>query len=111
MKEIKFTASIEAKPVAGSVEVSELPADLVAYMEANYEAVLGSDTKEIRLVVESKEDASRIGLYAAAWGKSRDPKLYVRKLPNGKRFDDNTVRLAVSKWDDVPAENRPGRRK
>lgn len=52
----------------------------------------------------------QLALYAGAWGKGQEPKLYIHKIPNRKDMSANVARLAVEKWDDVPKENRPGRR-
>jgi hypothetical protein len=49
--------------------------------------------------------------YATAWGKGQtDPRLYITKVPNRKDMPDWHARLSVKKWDDVPKDNRPGRR-
>lgn len=48
--------------------------------------------------------------YATAWGKGQEPKLYITKTPNRKDMPNWHARLSVKKWDDVPTENRPGRR-
>lgn len=127
-----FELSAEVKPEKTSgVSVSTIPAVLVKLLEKAVPKVLDpkDPTDEITLslpykafpqetekekVTESRKEVEgnvkQLALYAAAWGKGQEPKLYIHKLPNRKEMSANVARLAVEKWEDVPKENRPGRR-
>lgn len=135
-----FTLETEKKPdkVSG-VTVSQIPEILVkllateapkALKDPEYELVLRVPVKAPKPL---KDDASadakaehakateaaekqaesvvkQLALYAAAWGKGQDPKLYIHKVQNRKDMPKNHARLAVELDSDVPSENRPGRR-
>jgi hypothetical protein len=64
----------------------------------------------LKAVEKATSTAKQLALYAAAWGKGQDPKLYIHKVQNRRDMTGNVARLAVDKWEDVPADNRPGRR-
>jgi|SRR5215469_5204826 len=63
-----------------------------------------------KAVKEATDKVKQLCLYAAAWGKGQEPKLYIHKVMNRKDMPAYHARLAVQTWDKVPAENRPGRR-
>jgi hypothetical protein len=69
---------------------------------ATFEAYVNAETDAISVL-------KQLTLYAAAWGKGQDPKLYIHKIPNRRDMPKTVARLKVEKWDDVPKENRPGR--
>jgi hypothetical protein len=48
--------------------------------------------------------------YATAWGKAQTPKLYIAKVANRRDMPSNHARLSVRLDEDVPPENRPGRK-
>lgn len=56
------------------------------------------------------ETVKQLCLYATAWGKGQEPKLYIHKVMNRKDMPAYHARLSVQSWDKVPPENRPGRR-
>lgn len=135
-----FTLETEKKPdkVYG-VTVSQIPEILVKLLETEapkalkdpeYELVLrvpvkhpkplkeGASTEAQAAHKEATEAAEKqaesvvkqLALYAAAWGKGQDPKLYIHKVQNRKDMPKNHARLAVELDSEVPSENRPGRR-
>jgi hypothetical protein len=140
-----FTVTTQKKPEkAGGVTVSQIPPQLVKYLETeapkaladkDYELILtvpikGTEPKPLakdataeqktahaeavkaydEAVSKATSTAKQLALYAAAWGKGQDPKLYIHKVQNRRDMTGNVARLAVDKWEDVPADNRPGRR-
>lgn len=107
----EFTIETARKPVAG-VTVGTIPPKLAELLEAKYKEVLGEKGNDFELVLNAKDEgtAKQLAGYARAWGQSHTPKLYVKKLPNTRAHKDTQARLSVQTWDDVPAENRPGRR-
>jgi hypothetical protein len=135
-----FELATERRPEkAGGVTISHIPASLVTLLEQEapkaladtaYELVIrvpvrgpaplsdkATDAektahKEATAAAEEKavSTAKQLSLYTAAWGKGQTPKLYISKIPNRKTMPGNHARLRVKLWDDVPAENRPGRR-
>lgn len=130
----------ERKPEkAGGVTVSQIPEMLVKLLTAEAPKALADQDYELILRVpvrapaplpekatdeqkaahkaeteaaekKAVETAKQLTLYAAAWGKGQDPKLYIHKVPNRKDMPAHHARLSVQKWDDVPKDNRPGRR-
>lgn len=126
----ELTAEVKPEKTSG-VSVSTIPPVLVKLLEKAVPRVLDpkDPTDEIILglpykpVAENEEktvtadnrkgvenNVKQLALYAAAWGKGQEPKLYIHKIPNRKEMAANVARLAVDKWEDVPKENRPGRR-
>lgn len=104
-----FEIVVETKPQPGIVQ-GEIPPKLAKYLEEKAKEVLGSADKELILKADSEKNAKRLALYARAWGAQQNPKLRITKLPNRQGMGDNIARLNVVKDEDVPAENRPGRR-
>lgn len=104
-----FTGDIRSKPQPG-VSIGEIPENLGRLLAEKALEVMGSTDHELVLTAQDEEKAKLLALYARAWGAQQTPKLYIKKLPNGKLYSDNIARLSVEKWDDVPTENRPGRR-
>lgn len=126
-----MTLVTERKPEkAGGVTVSHIPAPLVALLEQEAPKALKDKDYELilRVPVRHAEDATaedkakahataistmkQLVLYSAAWGKGQTPKLRITKVPN-RRDDKDTpmARLKVENDEEVPAENRPGRRR
>lgn len=79
------------------------PAEKAAAQKALDEATAEAQTKATKTV-------KLLASYATAWGKGQEPKLYITKTPNRKDMPEWHARLSVKKWDDVPKDNRPGRR-
>jgi len=71
--------------------------------KANAEAREAAEKKAVSIL-------KQLALYAAAWGKGQDPKLYIHKVPNRKDMPSTHARLRVQLDEDVAKENRPGRR-
>jgi hypothetical protein len=110
--DLDFQIKIAPKPQPKGVEVSDLPRKLVDALEKHWSELLGPNvTSEMIIEAGSAADAKRLALYAAAWGKLHDPKLYIKKLPNGKAYGETTARLLMQLDSDVPEDKRPGRRK
>lgn len=92
--------------------------DLSDIAEVTEESTDKEKAQYEQAVAKAKDEANKkaistlkqLTLYAAAWGKGQEPKLYIHKVPNRKDMPETTARLAVDKWEDVPADNRPGRR-
>jgi hypothetical protein len=107
-----FSVVTSNKPIAGVTDV-EIPKRLVEFLAKEVPAVLANSAdKELTLTAKDKATAQILAGYARAWGARQEPrKLYIRKLPNTKNMGENVARLAVSYDDEVPAENRAGRRK
>lgn len=105
----EFTVTATRKPVAGVVSV-DIPEPLVKLLAEHAPKALNDPDYEIVITAKDKATAQKLALYSRAWGARQTPKLRITKVPNGKRYDDNVARLSVAKDDEVPAENRPGRR-
>jgi hypothetical protein len=105
----EFTVETVRKPVPG-VTTGAIPEGLAKLLESKYSEAL--DSKDFELVLNAKDEATakKLALYARAWGAAHTPKLYVKKLPNTRAHKDTQARLSIATWDEVPAENRPGRR-
>ena len=67
---------------------------------------------EARVAAEkaATETVKQLALYSTAWGKGQEPKLRITKIPNRKDMPTWHARLSVAKDEEVPVENRPGRR-
>jgi hypothetical protein len=104
-----FKLETTHKPVAGVASV-DIPEALAAMLAEHVPAVLKTDDMELTLTAKDEATAKRLALYARAWGGRQEPKLYIRKLPNRRDQKENVARLSVALSDDVPQENRPGRR-
>lgn len=75
---------------------------------ANAKAKAEADSKALALAMGN---VKQLALYATAWGKGQDPKLYITRQPPRKDEKDVPIaRLKVRKDEDVPAANRAGRR-
>jgi hypothetical protein len=123
----------------GSVTVSHIPETLVKLLvqetpkvltDKNYELIIrvpvrapatlsdkatAEDKAAHKTATEAAEKKAadtvkQLCLYAVAWGKGQSPRLYIRKIPNRTTIPDNHARLAVKLWDDVPPQDRPGRK-
>lgn len=107
----EFTIETVRKPVAG-VTTGTIPEALAKLLESKYREVLGEKGADFELVLNAKDEATakKLALYAKAWGGAHEPKLYVKKLPNTRAHTETQARLSVQLWEDVPADNRPGRR-
>lgn len=81
-------------------------------LESHKEAV-EAHRKAVEVYAEAEKAAvstiKQLCLYASAWGKGQEPKLYVHKVMNRKDMPAWHARLSVESWDKVPPENRPGR--
>jgi len=104
-----FQLELSAKPVGGVVTVA-IPEKLAALLAEKTPEALSKPDYELTLSAADEKSAKVLAGYAKAWGARQDPKLYIRKLPNGKQYPANVARLEVSKDEDVPAESRPGRK-
>lgn len=104
-----FTVVPTHKPVAGVASV-DIPEALAAMLAEHVPGVLKSDDMELTLTAKDEATAKRLALYARAWGARQTPALYIRKLPNRRDQKGEVARLSVALSDDVPEENRPGRR-
>lgn len=105
----EFTIVARVKPQPGVVQ-GEIPPALVKLLEENYKTALDSADQELILTAADAKRAEKLAGYAKAWGARQEPKLYIKKLPNGKMYPDTVARLSVQTWDKVPQDNRPGRR-
>lgn len=107
----EFTVETVRKPVPGVV-VGEIPPALAKLLEAKYAEVLGEKAADFELVLNAKDEATakKLAGYARAWGAQHTPKLYVKKVPNTRAHKETQARLSVAPWEEVPTENRPGRR-
>jgi hypothetical protein len=108
----EFSIVTAHKPVGG-VTMVEIPAALAAMLAENTPKVLDPKTDVDELVLTAKDEATakKLALYARAWGARQEPKLYIHKVPNRRDMGANVARLAVELDAEVPAENRPGRKK
>src|ERR1700735_5463095 len=128
-----FEVAAERKPEkAGGVTVSQIPAGLVSLLEthgspqkarspkpltdeqrADKDAV-AAHNEALRVRAEAEKSATdtlkQLALYSTAWGKGQTPKLRITKVPNRKDMPAWHARLSVAKDEEVPVENRPGRR-
>lgn len=104
-----FTMDVSRKPVAGVIE-AEIPKVLADALAAQVPKALADPDYE--LIMKGKDVASvkRIVLYARAWGARQKPALRIVKIPNRQNMPDTTARLSVALEEEVPPENRPGRR-
>jgi hypothetical protein len=92
----------------------EPAADAKAAEKEAYKTAL-AEYKEAQTVYAAAEKVAaetvkQLCLYATAWGKGQEPKLYIHKVMNRKDMPAYHARLSVQSWDKVPPENRPGRR-
>jgi hypothetical protein len=106
----EFAVSVERRPEPGAVSVGKIPEPLAELLAEHAPKALADTNYELSLVAKDAATAKKLALYARAWGAQQDPKLYIHKLPNRRDMKDNVARLAVEKDEDVPAENRPGRK-
>lgn len=110
----EYEVVVERKPVAG-VEMGEIPEKLQTLLGQHLTTLTredGSFDPDHEVLIRAKDDAqaSRLLGYAKAWGGRQTPKLRVTKMSNGKKYESNVVRLKMEKDEEVPPENRPGRR-
>lgn len=105
----EFSVEAVRKPVAG-VTMVDIPEKLAKYLAEHAPKALADPDYEIVIRAQDKATAQKLALYSRAWGARQEPKLRITKVPNGKRYGDEVARLSVAKDDEVPAENRPGRR-
>ena len=105
----EFTVGTQHKPVAGVVTV-EIPKALADLLDEHVPSVLNSTDLDLTLSARDEKTAKLLAGYVKAWGARQTPQLYIRRLPNRRNQADTEVRFSVAKADDVPAENRPGRR-
>jgi hypothetical protein len=106
----EFTIEVSHKPVAG-VTVGEIPPALAKLLSEHAPKALGDKDYELTLTAKDEGQAKRLAGYARAWGARQTPKLYIHKVPNRRDMTKNVARLAVELDEEVPAENRPGRKK
>lgn len=94
------------------VDSSKVPATTDKSTPAEKAAALAAlDEATAEAQKAATKTAKLLASYATAWGKGQtDPKLYITKVPNRKDMPDWHARLSVKNWDDVPKDNRPGRR-
>lgn len=104
-----FEVIVSRKPVGGVVE-KDIPKVLADKLATEVPKVLASADHELSIKGKTDVAARKIALYARAWGARQEPKLRITKIPNRRDMPDNVARLSVAKEDDVPVENRPGRR-
>lgn len=104
-----FKLEMTPKPQPGQPTAVEIPEDLAKALGELVPKVMKSADHELTLTADTEAEAKKMALYARAWGARQTPKLYIHKVPNGKRYEANVARLAVDLDADVPAENRPGR--
>jgi hypothetical protein len=122
-----FTVAVAHKPVGGVTE-GQIP-DALAALLAEHVASLVTNTKaiadakdgetvkpvfdadrELVLTARDEKAAKLLSSYATAWGRRQEPKLYIHKVPNGKRYGPEVARLAVELDEEVGPDNRPGRK-
>lgn len=97
---------------ATRVTISNIPADYVAALEAEWKAQKESAVAfNIALDLDSPKEVTRHASYARAWGLSREgEKVEVRKLPLRKGDNENTLRLSMEKHDPNKAKlGRPAK--
>jgi hypothetical protein len=105
----EFTVTPTRKPIAG-VTQGEIPPPLHRMLTEHAPKALADKDYELTLTAKDEATAKRLAGYARAWGARQEPKLYIHKLPNGKRYDARVARLAVDLDSEVSEENRPGRK-
>lgn len=105
-----FEVAVATKPSPG-VSTVEIPEKLASMLAEHASKVVGSVDQELVLNATDEASAKVLAGYAKAWGARQEPKLYIRKLPNGRLYPANVARLAVDLDQEVPAESRPGRKK
>lgn len=105
----EFSVGTEHKPVAGVVTV-EIPKPLADALAVEVPKVMASADLDLTLTAKDEKTAKILAGYVKAWGGRQEVPLYIRRLPNRRNQKDNLVRFSVAKAEDVPAENRPGRR-
>jgi hypothetical protein len=92
----------------------EPAADAKAAEKDAYKTALSEYKEAMTVYAAAEKDAAdkvkQLCLYATAWGKGQEPKLYIHKVMNRKDMPAYHARLRVQSWDKVPPENRPGRR-
>jgi hypothetical protein len=95
---------------ANRVNVSSIPADYVAALEAEWAALSASPVPfNVVIDLESPKEVTRHASYARAWGLSREnDKVEVRKLPAKTGDTENTLRLSMEKHD--PNKPKLGRK-
>ena len=109
-----FTVTVTRKPVGGVTE-GQIPERLAAYLAEHAPKALPKDGQtssdhELTLTAKDEATAKRLAGYARAWGARQEPRLRITKIPNRQDMGKNVARLSVVKDDDVPIENRPGRK-
>lgn len=105
-----FKMEVTRKPVGGVTE-KEIPPVLAEALKRDVPKALADPTNfEINLTGKDEAAVKQIVLYARAWGARQTPKLRIVKIPNPQHMPDTVARLSVALDDDVPADNRPGRR-
>jgi len=89
------------------------PKPLTDEQRADKDAV-AAHNEALRVRAEAEKAATdtvkQLALYSTAWGKGQTPKLRITKVPNRKDMPAWHARLSVAKDEEVPVENRPGRR-
>jgi hypothetical protein len=104
-----FDITVTHKPVGGVTE-GQIPEKLAALLAQHAPKALSEPDYELTLTAKDEATAKRLALYARAWGARQEPKLYITKVPNRRDMAKNIARLSVRKDEEVPAENRAGRR-
>lgn len=107
----EFKIEASRKPAAGNVHVASFPPALVRMLEAESAKALKDPDYEVIVTAKDLAAAKRLALWAAAWGKTQEPKLYIHKVPNRRDMPENVARLSVELDSEVPDANRPGRKK
>lgn len=105
----EFSMEVTRKPVGGVTE-GDIPPRLAALLAEHTVKALADKDYEITLTAKDEATAKRLALYARAWGARQEPKLRITKIPNRNSQGKNVARLSVAKDEDVPQDNRPGRR-
>jgi hypothetical protein len=104
----EFTLEIAHKPVGASpVTEGQIPEKLAAFLAEEAGKALDDQDYEVLVTAADAKQAKLLSSYSTAWGKRQEPKLYIHKLPNGKRYPENVARLAVEL--DDPNAIRAGR--
>lgn len=105
-----FTMEVSRKPVGGVVE-KDIPAVLAEALARDVpKALKDPENFEVQLKGKDLAAVKTIVLYARAWGARQNPKLRIVKIPNTQNMPDTIARLSVALDEEVPVENRPGRR-
>jgi hypothetical protein len=104
----EFTLEVVHKPVGASpVTEGQIPEKLAAFLAEEAGKALDDQDYEVLVTAADEKQAKLLSSYSAAWGKRQEPRLYIHKLPNGKRYPANVARLAVEL--DDPDAVRAGR--